>query len=82
MIVRLTRRYSFPAAHRLHSPALSDARNVETYGRCNNPFGHGHNYEVELTVRGKVNEVTGRAVDPGSTELPKRRSSRLSGTAI
>jgi 6-pyruvoyltetrahydropterin/6-carboxytetrahydropterin synthase len=61
--VRLTRRYSFPASHRLHSPAMSDAKNLEVYGKCNNPFGHGHNYEVELTVRGTVDLVTGRAID-------------------
>ena len=61
--VRLTRRYTFPASHRLHSPALSDAENRAIYGKCNNPHGHGHNYEVELTVRGPVDAVTGRAVD-------------------
>jgi 6-pyruvoyltetrahydropterin/6-carboxytetrahydropterin synthase len=63
MTVRLIRRYSFAASHRLHSPALTDAQNIDTYGKCNNPFGHGHNYEVELTVRGTVDAVTGRAVD-------------------
>ena len=52
MIVRLTRRYAFSASHRLHSAALSDAQNREVYGKCNNPWGHGHNYEVEVTVRG------------------------------
>jgi 6-pyruvoyltetrahydropterin/6-carboxytetrahydropterin synthase len=61
--VRLTRRYTFPASHRLHSPALSDEENRALYGKCDNPHGHGHNYEVELTVRGTVDEVTGRAVD-------------------
>ena len=63
MTVRLTRRYAFSASHRLHSPALTDAQNQETYGKCNNPHGHGHNYEVELTVCGKVDPVTGRVVD-------------------
>jgi 6-pyruvoyltetrahydropterin/6-carboxytetrahydropterin synthase len=63
MTVRVRRRYSFPASHRLHSASLSDSENMETYGKCNNPFGHGHNYEVELTVRGTVDPVTGRAVD-------------------
>ena len=52
-----------PASHRLHSPALTDEENRETYGKCNNPHGHGHNYEVELTVRGTVDPVTGRVVD-------------------
>ncbi len=62
-IVRLTRRYVFTAAHRLHSPRLSDEQNRETYGKCNNPHGHGHDYEVELTVCGEVDPVTGRVMD-------------------
>jgi len=63
MIVRLSRRYAFAASHRLHSPELSDEENRATYGKCNNPQGHGHNYEVELTIRGPVDAVTGRVVD-------------------
>lgn len=63
MTVRLSRRYSFAASHRLHSPALTDEQNREIYGKCNNPFGHGHNYEVEVTVRGNVDAITGRALD-------------------
>jgi 6-pyruvoyltetrahydropterin/6-carboxytetrahydropterin synthase len=61
--VRLSKRYGFPASHRLHSPNLTDEENRETYGKCDNPHGHGHNYEVELTVRGTVDPVTGRVVD-------------------
>lgn len=63
MTVRLTRRYAFCALHRLHTPAMSEERNNEVYGKCNNPYGHGHNYEVELTVQGTVDPVTGRVVD-------------------
>jgi 6-pyruvoyltetrahydropterin/6-carboxytetrahydropterin synthase len=63
MTVLLSRRYGFAASHRLHSPALSDEKNRETYGKCNNPHGHGHNYEVVLTVGAKVDPRTGRAVD-------------------
>jgi 6-pyruvoyltetrahydropterin/6-carboxytetrahydropterin synthase len=63
LIVRVSRRYTFCASHRLHSPALTDAQNKQIYGKCNNPNGHGHNYEVEVTVRGQVDPVTGRAVD-------------------
>jgi 6-pyruvoyltetrahydropterin/6-carboxytetrahydropterin synthase len=63
MTVRLSRRYGFFASHRLHSHALSDEENREIYGKCNNPHGHGHNYEVELTVRGEVDPRTGRALD-------------------
>jgi 6-pyruvoyltetrahydropterin/6-carboxytetrahydropterin synthase len=55
----LTRRYMFSASHRLHSDAMSDAENVATYGKCNNPYGHGHNYTLEVTVSGPVEESTG-----------------------
>jgi 6-pyruvoyltetrahydropterin/6-carboxytetrahydropterin synthase len=59
----LSRKYGFAASHRLHSPALSDEQNRATFGKCNNPFGHGHNYEVTITVRGPVDVATGRAID-------------------
>lgn len=62
-MIRVSKRYRFFASHRLHSPALSDAENERVFGKCNNPHGHGHNYEVEITVRGEVDPVTGRAVD-------------------
>jgi 6-pyruvoyltetrahydropterin/6-carboxytetrahydropterin synthase len=55
----LTRRYMFSASHRLHSDDMSDAENVATYGKCNNPFGHGHNYALEVTVSGSVDPSTG-----------------------
>jgi 6-pyruvoyltetrahydropterin/6-carboxytetrahydropterin synthase len=55
----LTRRYIFSASHRLHSDAMSDAENVATYGKCNNPYGHGHNYTIEVTVSGVVDASTG-----------------------
>ena len=55
----LTRRYMFSASHRLHSDAMSDAENVATYGKCNNPFGHGHNYSLEVTVSGQVDTRRG-----------------------
>ncbi|XP_067432314.1 6-pyruvoyl tetrahydrobiopterin synthase isoform X1 [Thunnus thynnus] len=50
----ITRVQSFSACHRLHSIHLSDEENKRVYGKCNNPNGHGHNYKVEVTVRGKV----------------------------
>jgi 6-pyruvoyltetrahydropterin/6-carboxytetrahydropterin synthase len=59
MKAHLTRRYMFSASHRLHSEAMSDAENVATYGKCNNPYGHGHNYSVEVTVSGQVDDATG-----------------------
>lgn len=55
----LTRRYSFPASHRLHNPAFSEEENCRIYGKCNNPYGHGHNYSVEVTVSGPVDTRTG-----------------------
>jgi 6-pyruvoyltetrahydropterin/6-carboxytetrahydropterin synthase len=62
--MRLTRRYRFSASHRLHADGLSAAENAEIYGKCNNPYGHGHNYTVEIAVRGPVDPVSGRVVDP------------------
>lgn len=55
----LSRRYMFSASHRLHSDAMSDAENVATYGKCNNPYGHGHNYTLAVTVSGPVDQSTG-----------------------
>ena len=52
----LNRRYRFSASHRLHSGQMSDAENRSTYGKCNNPHGHGHNYVLEVTVSGQVDE--------------------------
>lgn len=55
----LTRRYLFSASHRLHSDAMSAEENLVTYGKCNNPYGHGHNYFLEVCVSGQVAEATG-----------------------
>lgn len=52
--MRLTRRYRFSASHRLDSPALSAEENRKLYGKCNNPFGHGHDYLLEVSVEGAV----------------------------
>jgi len=59
MDLRLTRRYPFSASHRLHSAHLSEAENQRAYGKCNNPYGHGHNYVVEVAVSGPVDPATG-----------------------
>src|SRR2546428_6647211 len=59
MKARLTRRYMFSASHRLHSDDMSPEENVATYGKCNNQYGHGHNYALEVTVSGPVDENTG-----------------------
>jgi 6-pyruvoyltetrahydropterin/6-carboxytetrahydropterin synthase len=54
--VRLTSRYRFSASHRLDTPALSPAENRKLYGKCNNPHGHGHDYVLEITVDGPVDQ--------------------------
>ena len=59
MKAHLTRRYMFSASHRLHSDEMSAEENCATYGKCNNPYGHGHNYMVEVTVSGPVDDQTG-----------------------
>jgi 6-pyruvoyltetrahydropterin/6-carboxytetrahydropterin synthase len=59
MIAHLSRRYLFSASHRLHSDAISEEENREIYGKCNNPYGHGHNYTIQITVRGPVDPQTG-----------------------
>jgi 6-pyruvoyltetrahydropterin/6-carboxytetrahydropterin synthase len=63
--VTVTRRVHFNAAHRLHSAALSDAENRRIFGPCNNPNFHGHNYELDISVEGEVDPVTGYVVDLG-----------------
>jgi 6-pyruvoyltetrahydropterin/6-carboxytetrahydropterin synthase len=63
MKAHLTRRYSFSASHRLHSDAMSAEENRATYGKCNNPYGHGHNYRLEVTVSGPVDDSTGMVCD-------------------
>ena len=54
MIAHLTRRYHFSASHRLHADTLSSEQNAATFGKCNNPYGHGHNYTVAVTFSGPV----------------------------
>jgi 6-pyruvoyltetrahydropterin/6-carboxytetrahydropterin synthase len=59
MKAHLTRRYWFSASHRLHSDQMSAEENHTVYGKCNNPYGHGHNYALEVTVSGAVDARTG-----------------------
>jgi 6-pyruvoyltetrahydropterin/6-carboxytetrahydropterin synthase len=65
MKVHLTRRYSFSASHRLHNEALSAEENRRVYGKCNNAYGHGHNYSLEVTLSGRVDPRTGMVCDLG-----------------
>lgn len=62
-MVYLTRRYRFAASHRLHNPALTPEENARLYGKCNNPYGHGHNYALEVTMAGPVDAATGMVFD-------------------
>ncbi len=59
MNLHLTRRYRFSASHRLHSAQLGEEENRRVYGKCNNPYGHGHNYVLEVAVSGPVDRATG-----------------------
>jgi 6-pyruvoyltetrahydropterin/6-carboxytetrahydropterin synthase len=68
MRISLTRRYRFAASHRLHAAALSDEDNQRVYGKCNNPFGHGHNYEVLVTLTGPVDPATGMIANLGDLD--------------
>ncbi len=64
-MVELSECFEFSAAHRLHCPALSDEENLRTFGKCNNPSGHGHNYQLEVAVRGEPDAATGVLLPPG-----------------
>lgn len=57
--MELGRRYRFAASHRLHSPQLGEEENYRVFGKCNNPYGHGHNYVLEVSLSGKIDPATG-----------------------
>ncbi len=59
----LTRKLEFCASHYYHNPALSQEENRRIFGKCNNPNGHGHNYTLEVTVKGEPDPVTGMVLD-------------------
>jgi 6-pyruvoyltetrahydropterin/6-carboxytetrahydropterin synthase len=63
--VTVTRRLMFNAAHRVHNPDLSDAENERLFGKCNNPNWHGHNYTLDVSVRGPIDPRSGYVVDLG-----------------
>ena len=62
-MIYITRRLEFCASHRLYNPEFSDEKNETTFGLCNNPNGHGHNYVLEVTVKGEVAPETGMVLD-------------------
>jgi 6-pyruvoyltetrahydropterin/6-carboxytetrahydropterin synthase len=55
-MIRLSQKFEFSASHRLHNPKFSDEENRACFGKCNNPHGHGHNYELQVTLKGEPNE--------------------------
>ena len=61
--VAVIRKEHFNAAHRLHNPNWSDEKNISLYGKCNNPNYHGHNYDLEVTVIGEVDQESGYLID-------------------
>lgn len=63
-MLRLTKRYRFSASHRLHVGALSEEENRRLFGKCNNPYGHGHDYALEVSVEGEPDPRSGLLVDP------------------
>jgi 6-pyruvoyltetrahydropterin/6-carboxytetrahydropterin synthase len=62
-MIRVSRRYRFSSSHRLHNPQLSDGENRTLYGKCNNPYGHGHNYVLWVSVAGDVDPDSGQLLD-------------------
>lgn len=61
-VISVTRKYTFSASHRLHVDTFSKAKNDEVFGKCNHPYGHGHNYELYVTARGPVDPESGLSV--------------------
>jgi 6-pyruvoyltetrahydropterin/6-carboxytetrahydropterin synthase len=61
-MTRLSQKFEFSASHRLHNPSLNDEENRKCFGKCNHLSGHGHNYELQVTLRGKTND-SGLLVD-------------------
>ena len=73
LVAHLSRRYHFAASHRLHVDALTPERKREVYGKCNNPFGHGHNYTVQITLSGAVDKRTGMVTNLGDLDAFAQR---------
>ncbi|XP_034240042.1 6-pyruvoyl tetrahydrobiopterin synthase [Thrips palmi] len=70
----LTRKEIISACHRLHSPQLSDEQNKETYGKCNNFHGHGHNYVIEVTLRGPIDRATGMVMNINDLKIYMKKA--------
>ncbi|MDC3414987.1 6-carboxytetrahydropterin synthase [Terrihalobacillus insolitus] len=67
-MVSLTRKYHFSAAHRLHSDQLTEEENIHLFGKCNNAYGHGHNYYLEVSVKGEPDPISGMVINISSLD--------------
>ena len=67
-MTKLTKRFGFSAAHRLYAGALSEEENARVFGKCANPFGHGHDYRLAVTVAGRPDERSGMILQRGAFE--------------
>ena len=72
-IARLSRRWTISAAHRLHTEEYDAERNLVIYGKCNNAYGHGHNYTIEVTFSGPIDPVTGMVTNLADVDRFARR---------
>jgi 6-pyruvoyltetrahydropterin/6-carboxytetrahydropterin synthase len=66
--LELGRRYRFSASHRLHTAHLSEEENSRVFGKCSNPYGHGHNYVLEVSLAGDVDPATGMIANLGDLD--------------
>jgi len=62
-MIYITRKFHFSASHKLHNPKLSEDDNIKRYGKCANPNGHGHNYILDVTIAGEIDEGLGYVMD-------------------
>jgi 6-pyruvoyltetrahydropterin/6-carboxytetrahydropterin synthase len=72
-MIEITTKYTLAASHRLWNPHWSETQNRDAFGNCSNPHGHGHNYQVEITLRGKPDPTTGHVTDPAQMDETIRR---------
>ena len=74
MTTTVTCRYRFSASHRLHIDGMSESENSELYGKCNNPFGHGHDYVLDVSVAGSIDPATGKMFGRDALDRLVRRA--------
>jgi 6-pyruvoyltetrahydropterin/6-carboxytetrahydropterin synthase len=72
VIASFTRGYTFSSSHRLHTESLSDEENRAAFGKCNNPYGHGHNYRLFVTITGPISPETGMVINMATLDAVVR----------